>query len=131
VYTEELWESIPNAFSLKEGLSMSKETVKKTTAKAAAPKLNKRQLLKKELEEKLAQQFSVMVYSFRVLLTSLLQRLLYSCLLRELIKSEESAKKKRKWHHQQQRFVLSVRVKLLLTQQSAATVHLMLNKVTL
>ena len=33
---------------------MSKETVKKTAAtKAAAPKLNKRQLLKKELEEKL------------------------------------------------------------------------------
>ena len=42
---------------------MSKETTaKKTSVKAektAAPKLNKRQLLKKELEEKLEQQFSV------------------------------------------------------------------------
>ena len=42
---------------------MSKETtVKKTTKtaeKGAAPKLNKRQLLKRELEEKLEQQFSV------------------------------------------------------------------------
>ena len=42
---------------------MSKEITAKKTAKTAektaAPKLNKRQLLKKELEEKLEQQFSV------------------------------------------------------------------------
>ena len=42
---------------------MSKETTAKKTSikaeKTAAPKLNKRQLLKKELEEKLEQQFSV------------------------------------------------------------------------
>ena len=40
----------------------AKKTVKsaeKTETKTAAPKLNKRQLLKKELEEKLEQQFSV------------------------------------------------------------------------